>query len=93
MTDTPRPEDQIPIATTARTVPTVFSDGLWFASHSLGIIRLQFIENVTEPSNSTDPGVKARHVMSIAMPKSSFDRMLSYLNFMKAIFDEDARLG
>jgi hypothetical protein len=72
--------DNIALVTTAADFPTVYSDGCWFASLMSGTVRLTFLENILEPQNSMTPGLKARHVGTLVMPREAFDGMLKYLN-------------
>lgn len=82
------PPPPIPVVTNATDCPTVFADGLWFAANLGDCIRLTFMENMLEPQNSPSPGMKARHVGTLAMPREGFNAMVNYLNDMKAYFDQ-----
>lgn len=86
------PDQGIKIATSAINFPTIFSDGAWFAYYTGGVVRITFLENILEPKDSVSPGVKARHVGTLAMPIRAYDSMLKYLNERQAIFkDIEAR--
>jgi len=76
------------LVSSAANVATIFADGAWFAAYLQGVVRISFLENIIEPSNSLSPGMKARHVGNLVMPKESFDRMVSYLVDMKAYFQQ-----
>ena len=78
----------IPLVSSAANVPTIFADGAWFAAYLQGVVRITLLENILEPSNSLTPGMKARHVGNLAMPRQAFDSMVSYLVDMKAYFHE-----
>jgi hypothetical protein len=87
MTEEKKPDDLIPTISLARDHPTIFADAAWFASNLGNVIRIQFIENHFEPSNSLDPGIKARHVGTLAMPRQGFKNMVAYLLQMDEFFD------
>lgn len=92
MATTPPPP--IPLVTNATDHPTVFADGVWFAANLGGTIRITFLENILEPQNSLNPGMKSRHVGTLAMPREGFNAMVQYLNDMKVYFDQlDANNG
>lgn len=86
------PEDQadkpLPVATSSMDYPTIFADAVWFATNLGGVVRIQFLENQLEPTNSPAPGLKARHVGTLAMPRIGFKNMVAYLNDMDRLFDE-----
>ena len=82
-TDTPA---GVALVTSAADFPTVYSDGCWFASLMGGTVRLTFLENILEPENSMSPGLKARHVGTLVMPRQAFDGMLKYLNDLQPIW-------
>lgn len=86
---TPTASDQIPVVTQLLNYPTIFADAAWFASDFGGVVRIQFIENLLEPLGSESPGVKARHVGTLAMPRSGFKAMVQYLVGMDKWFDEN----
>ncbi len=87
MATLPPPPPPIPLVTSSVDHPTVFADAVWFASVMSGVIRIQFIENQIEPSNSPNSGVKARHVGTLAIPREGFKNMVSYLKSMDEYFD------
>ena len=81
------PVQPIPIVTASIDYPTVFADAVWFASNLGDVVRIQFIENQLEPTDAVNPGFKARHVGTLAMPRVGFKAMLAYLNDMDKFFD------
>ena len=84
----PKDDDPIPTTTSAMDYPTIYVDGVWFATNLGNVVRLQFLENVLEPGNSANPGLRARHVVTLAMPRIGFKHMLTYLNNMDKFFDD-----
>lgn len=86
MTDVPAPPPAL--VTNAVDHPTVFADGVWFASNMSNCVRITFLENMIEPQNSPHPGFKSRHVGTLAMPREGFNSMVAYLNSMKEYFDQ-----
>lgn len=48
--------------------PSVFSDGLLFATIVNGSVRLQFAEYVPHAFNGPSPGLKTRVVANVIMP-------------------------
>jgi hypothetical protein len=83
----PPPPPPIPLVTSSVDYPTIFADAVWFASIMGNVVRIQFVENQIEPSNSPQAGVKARHVGTLAMPREGFKNMVAYLQSMDAYFD------
>lgn len=81
------PDDEIRTVTSSTDYPTVFADAVWFATNLGDVIRLQFIENHLEPTNSIAPGIKARHVGTLVMPRVGFKNMLRYLQERDELFD------
>lgn len=60
--------------------PTVYADGLLFATNVSNTIRLQFAEYVPHAMNSSDPGLKTRVVLNVAIPVEGYSAMMKYLN-------------
>jgi hypothetical protein len=81
------PPPPIPLVTSSKDYPTVFADAVWFAAVMGNVVRLQFIENHLEPGNSPQPGIKAKHVGTLAMPREGFKAMVQYLSAMDEYFD------
>lgn len=75
--------------------PTVFADGLVFATKIGSNIRLQFAEYSPHPANHPDPGLKTRHVVTVVMPPEGFENMMTYLQDVtpKFIFPTEAEDG
>jgi hypothetical protein len=80
-------EPLVPTVTSSMDYPTIFADAVWFASNLGNVVRVQFIENQLEPTNSPQPGMKARHVGTLAMPRPGFKAMVQYLKMMDEYFD------
>jgi hypothetical protein len=81
-----KPDDSVPVVTSAIDYPTVFADGVWFAANLGGAVRITFLETIFEPRNSPAPGMKSRHVGTLVMPRQSFENMVDYLTEMRKIF-------
>lgn len=60
-------------------VPSIFSDGLLFATLVAGNVRLQFAEYVPHAFNGRNPGLKTRVVANVVMPLDSYRAMMDYL--------------
>ncbi|TMM47269.1 hypothetical protein [Qipengyuania marisflavi] len=72
--------------------PTVFSDGLLFATLVNGGVRLQFAEYVPHATNGPNPGLKTRVVANVVMPLEGYRGMMDYLSSVNGpyIFGEEA---
>lgn len=79
----------------AVSAPTVYADGLIFATKVGSNIRLQFVEYVPQAANHPDPGLKTRHVVTVVMPPEGFESMMTYLSEVtpKFIFPVEAADG
>lgn len=92
MAEVTNPEDvppgAIPLVTSAANAQTVFADAVWFAANLGDVVRIQLVENILEPTNSPSPGLKARHVGTLVMPRIGFRGMVTYLNSMAEYFDK-----
>ncbi len=75
--------------------PTVFADGLLFATLVNGNVRLQFAEYVPHATNGPDPGLKTRVIANVIMPLEGYRGMMEYLNTVSGpyIYGEDASDG
>lgn len=71
--------------------PTVFSDGLLFATVVNGNVRLQFAEYVPQAANGPNPGLKTRVVANVIMPLEGYRGMMDYLDAVNGpyIFGEE----
>ena len=75
----PPPETDLTMFNGAVHAPTVYADGLLFATKVGSNIRLQFVEYSPHPANHPDPGLKTRHVITIVMSPDGYQNMLTYL--------------
>lgn len=75
--------------------PTVFSDGLLFATLVNGNVRLQFAEYVPHARNGPEPGLKTRVVANVIMPLEGYRGMMDYLEAVNGpyIFGEEVEDG
>ena len=76
----------IPLATSAVNAQTVFADVVWFAANLGQVVRITFLENILEPEGSLTPGLKARHVGTLVIPRQGFEGMVDYLNERRELF-------
>ena len=64
----------------AKDAPTLFADGLIFATLLNGAVRLQFSEYVPQAANGPSPGLKSRTVATMVVPLEGYQSMMAYLN-------------
>lgn len=66
--------------------PTIFSDGLLFATLVNGNVRLQFAEYVPQAFNGPNPGLKTRVIGTVVMPLEGYRGMVDYLDSVNGPF-------
>lgn len=85
--EAPPPPPAIPLQNNALNTPTVYADAVWFAANLGNVVRIQFIENQLHTADSTTPGLNARYVGTLLMPRDGFKNMVEYLKRMDDYFD------
>ncbi len=89
----PTTEDGVeaPIITSAARAPTIYADGVIFATRFGSTVRVHLVETVAEAADAPHPGLKTRHVANIVMPIEGYRNTVKYLNEISEYFDEEGR--
>lgn len=64
----------------ATDAPTIYCDGVLFATRLGSTVRITFFENILEAKDAAFPGLKARHVLNLVMPIEGYIGGMDYLD-------------
>lgn len=78
---------EVPIITSAANAPTIYADGVIFATRFGSTVRIHLVETVAEATDAPHPGLKTRHVANVVMPIEGYRNTVKYLNEISEYFD------
>jgi len=70
---------RVAFATAATDAPTIYCDGVLFATTIGSTVRITLFENILEARDAASPGLKARHVLNLVMPLEGYINAQEYL--------------
>lgn len=76
---TPSEPPPVQLVTSATDAPTIYADGVLFATRLGSTVRLSFFENILEARDAPSPGLKARHVLNLVLPIEGYTSGITYL--------------